>query len=53
MSPLLLPDHETYDRYLQDSLAVHLWGTWLRDQIHELDDIPDGSFLSHKLDLGS
>ncbi len=53
MSPLLLPERETYDRYLRDSFAVHLWGTWLRDEIQELDDIPDGSFLSHVLDLGS
>ncbi len=53
MSPLLLPDRETDERYLQDSLAVHLWGTWLRDQIQELGNIPDDSFLSHILDLGS
>lgn len=53
--PYLLPTNETYDRYLQDALAVHLWGTWLirGGQIQKLGTIPKDSFLSHILDLGS
>ncbi len=50
---LLLPKNETYDKYLQDALAVHLWGARLRSTIEEPINIPKGSFLSHILDLGS
>ena len=53
MKPLLLPSRETYHRYLRDTLAVHLWGAWLRSKIQEPGDIPEGSFLSHILDIGS
>ncbi len=53
MDPFLLPSRETYHLYLKDAVAVHLWGAWLRGKIQELGNIPEGSFLSHILDIGS
>ncbi len=50
---LLLPKSETYDRYLRDSFAVHLWGARLRSTTDQPINIPKGSFLSHVFDLGS
>ncbi len=52
--PLLLPYEQTCERYLRDALAVHLWGSRLRDKIQEMGgDIPQDSFLAHVLNLGS
>ena len=53
MDPFLLPSRETYHLYLRDAVAVHLWGAWLRGKIQEPGDIPEGSFLSHILNIGS
>ena len=53
MAPFFLPSHETYHLYLRDALAVHLWGNRLRSKMQEPGSIPEGSFLSHILDIGS
>ena len=50
---LMLPNQEIRDGYLQKSVAVHLWGALLRGLIRKKSKIPQNSFLSELLRLGT
>jgi len=44
-----LPNDQVREQFLQGSQAVHLWGSFLRTKIQEIEEIPAGSFLSDVL----
>lgn len=50
----LLPHEHVNETYLQDAIAVHLYGSLIRRKIEQIgpDQIPNGSFLANVLKYG-
>ena len=53
-NPLLLTNDEAYERYFQDAVSVHLFGSELRKIMQEmgLSGIPKDSFLQELINIG-